>query len=62
MPRDPDTAFVAGAEKLLAFQEAHPELEEPLAMWMADRSMCELMYSEAAEIFKREMPEFASDA
>jgi hypothetical protein len=30
-------------------------------MWRADRSMCELMYSEAAEIFKREMPEFASD-
>jgi hypothetical protein len=63
MPTTPDDdAFITGGRKLIAFQKAHPELNEALGLWMVDRSMCELLHPEAAEIFKRDMPEFASDA
>ena len=57
-----DDAFAAGAIKLIAFQTAHPELKEALELWMADRSTCEDAYPEVAEIFRREIPELASDA
>lgn len=54
--------FSVGAVKLVAFQEAHPELNEPLGLWMIDRKGCAQRYPSAAEIFRRDMPEFASDA
>jgi hypothetical protein len=54
--------FSVGAVKLVAFQEAHPELNEALGLWMADRKACERMYPSATEIFRRDMAEFASDA
>jgi hypothetical protein len=55
-------ALSARDRKLLEFHYAHPELKEALATWMVARRTCETQYPEAAEIFKREMPEFASDA
>lgn len=55
-------AMLARELKLLAFYDAHPELKEALEHWMTDRRLCETAYPEAAEIFKREMPEFANDA
>jgi hypothetical protein len=57
-----DSRFTPGARKLLAFQKAHPDLQGALAMWTVSRSACETVYPEAAEIFRREMAEFASDA
>jgi hypothetical protein len=56
-----DEEFDRGARKLLLFQKAHPELKDALALWMADRSTCEAVHPDAAEIFKREMAEYASD-
>jgi len=58
---DPETLFALEL-KLLAFREVHPELAGAFGMWMADRSTCEVMHPEGAEILAREMPEFASDA
>lgn len=50
--------FVRGAEKLDAFQRAHPELRDKLGLWTADRGTCEAVYPEAAEIFRRQLDEF----
>lgn len=57
-PKITDREFVRRSTKLMDFMEEHPDLGDPLALWMADRSTCETMYPEAAEIFKREMDEF----
>lgn len=54
--------FSVGVVKLVAFQEAHPELNEALGFWMIDRKACARLYPSATEIFRRDMPEFASDA
>jgi hypothetical protein len=54
--------FSARTRRLVAFQEAHPDLIEALSMWIADRSTCEVLFPEAVEFLKREMSDFASDA
>jgi hypothetical protein len=43
--------------RFLFFVEAHPELNEPLGLWMADKGMCEMMHPEEAALFEREFPE-----
>ncbi len=53
-----DEEFQAKEARLLAFMEAHPELSDAVGMWQADRSMCEMLYPEAIEILKRELPDF----
>ena len=39
------------------FIKVHPELEETLGLWMADRDLCTQMHPEAVEIFEREFPD-----
>ena len=50
------------SNKLRAFTSRHPELTEALGLWMAERPICEVVYPTESAIFRREMPEFASDA
>jgi hypothetical protein len=57
MPIYSEEDLPAATTKFVEFMEAHPELKQAAAMWMADGSTLEMTDPEAAAILAKEFPE-----